>query len=70
MSKEKETSFEERILKAKEILEKLSKPDIALSEGLALYKEGVAELKEAQKRLENAKIEFESIKNEANGEIE
>jgi len=64
MAKEKiEISFEEQIAKAKEILEKLSKPDITLGEGLRLYKEGMEELKSAQKKLEDAKLEFESIKN-------
>ena len=59
-----EISFEDRINRAKEILEKLSKQDIPLSEGLQLYKDGVNELKLAQENLEKAKLEFESIKND------
>ena len=60
MSKEKieEQSFEEKIEKAKELLEKLSNPQITLSDSLELYKDGIKELEEAQKLLDEAKLIF------------
>jgi len=60
MSKEKkeELSFELKIEKAKELLEKLSKPDITLSDSLDVYKTGIKELEEAEKLLDEAKQIF------------
>ena len=60
MSEEKkeELSFELKIEKAKELLEKLSKPDITLSDSLDIYKNGIKELEEAQKLLDEAKQIF------------
>ena len=57
MEKE-EQSFEEKIEKAKELLEKLSNPQITLSDSLELYKNGIKELEEAQKLLDEAKLIF------------
>jgi exodeoxyribonuclease VII small subunit len=51
-------NFEEKILKAKEVLEKLTKSDITLSDSLKLYNEGLKELEVAQKLLEEAKLVF------------
>ncbi|WP_198304497.1 exodeoxyribonuclease VII small subunit [Arcobacter vandammei] len=51
-------SFENRVLKAKEILEKLTKNDITLSDSLKLYNDGIKELELAQKLLEEAKLIF------------
>lgn len=53
-----ELSFENKIEKAKELLEKLSKPDITLSDSLSIYKNGIKELEEAQKLLDEAKQIF------------
>lgn len=60
MSEEKieEQSFEQKIEKAKELLEKLSNPQITLSDSLEVYKTGVKELEEAQKLLDEAKLIF------------
>jgi len=54
-----EMSFEERIEKSKEILEKLMNPEITLSDSVALYKNGTDELKEASKLLDEVKLKFE-----------
>ncbi|RXJ63444.1 exodeoxyribonuclease VII small subunit [Halarcobacter anaerophilus] len=51
-------SFEKKIEKAKELLEKLSNPQITLSDSLDVYKEGIKELEEAQKLLDEAKLIF------------
>ena len=55
-------NFEEKILKAKELLEKLSNPQITLSDSIKLYKTGIKELEEAQKLLDEAKLIF-SVEN-------
>ena len=51
-------NFEQKILKAKEFLEKLSNPQITLSDSISLYKTGIKELEEAQKLLDEAKLIF------------
>ncbi len=56
--KKEEQSFEQKIEKAKELLEKLSSSDITLSDSLSLYKTGIKELEEAQKLLDEAKLIF------------
>jgi exodeoxyribonuclease VII small subunit len=63
-----ETSFEQKIQKAKEIIEKLSDSSLPLDKGMEYFKNGIKELKEASKLLENAKIEFETIENEFLGQ--
>jgi len=55
-------NFEEKIIKAKELLEKLSNPQITLSDSIKLYKTGVKELEDAQKLLDEAKLIF-SVEN-------
>ena len=57
-----EISFEEKVIKAKELLEKLSNPQITLSDSIKLYKTGVKELEDAQKLLDEAKLIF-SVEN-------
>jgi exodeoxyribonuclease VII small subunit len=52
-------SFEEKIKKSKEILDKLMDPEITLENSVKFYKEGLKELQEAQTLLEEAKIAFE-----------
>ncbi len=59
---EENINFEEKIINAKEILEKLTKNDITLSDSLKLYNEGLKELEMAQKLLEEAKLVF-TVKN-------
>lgn len=53
-----QSNFEEKILKAKELLEKLSNPQITLSDSIDVYKIGVKELEDAQKLLDEAKLIF------------
>lgn len=59
--KNDEIGFEERLVKAKEILEKLSKSEITLNDSMKLYNEGIKELEIAQKLLEDAKTKFTTI---------
>jgi exodeoxyribonuclease VII small subunit len=59
MSKENEKLvFEDKIIEAKALLEKLSNPDITLSDSLEVYKSGVKQLEDAQKLLDEAKLIF------------
>ncbi|MGJ0312118.1 exodeoxyribonuclease VII small subunit [Aliarcobacter cryaerophilus] len=59
MEQKKEAlNFEEKIIKAKELLEKLSNPQITINESLKLYNDGLKELELAQKLLEEAKLVF------------
>lgn len=53
-----EISFEDKLTKAKELLEKLSNPQITLNDSMKLYNEGLKELELAQKMLEEAKLLF------------
>lgn len=67
MSKEIEEKlvFEDKIKNAKEILEKLSNPDITLTDSMENYKKGMKELEVAQKLLDEAKLVF-NIENKTN----
>ncbi len=55
---EEKLAFEEKILKAKELLEKLNSQDITLQNSIEVYKSGVKELEEAQKLLDEAQLIF------------
>ena len=57
-------NFEEKIFKAKELLEKLSNPQITLSDSIKVYKTGVKELEDAQKLLDEAKLMFTTANKE------
>ncbi|MGA1932315.1 exodeoxyribonuclease VII small subunit [Arcobacter sp. YIC-464] len=56
--KEEKLVFEDKIIKAKTLLDKLSNPEITLSDSLEVYKNGMKELEEAQKLLDEAKLIF------------
>lgn len=58
IKKQEDINFEDKIIKAKELLEKLSNPQITINESLKLYNEGLKELELAQKLLEEAKLVF------------
>ncbi|PRM89637.1 exodeoxyribonuclease VII small subunit [Aliarcobacter cryaerophilus] len=58
MKKQEDINFEDKIAKAKELLEKLSNPQITINESLKLYNDGLKELELAQKLLEEAKLIF------------
>lgn len=62
----KEINFEQRINKAKEILEKLMSPEITLSNSVEHYKNGMNELQIATKLLQDAELKFEEYQNKDN----
>lgn len=58
------SSFEARIAKAKEILDKLNAQNLSLKDGINLYKDGTKELEMAQKMLEDVRLEYQELKNQ------
>jgi len=58
----KEISFEQKIEKAKKILEQLMQPEITLAQSVKAYEEGIKELNEATKMLEDAQLKIQEIK--------
>ena len=58
IKKQEDINFEDKITKEKELLEKLSNPQITINESLKLYNDGLKELELAQKLLEEAKLVF------------
>jgi len=61
MEQQENESFEEKLAKAKEILEKLGNPEIPLKDAMLEYKKGITILNEASKIIENAKLEYEQL---------
>lgn len=59
-----DSSFEARIAKAKEILDKLNAQNLSLKDGINLYKDGTKELEMAQKMLEDVRLEYQELKNQ------
>ncbi len=59
-----EVSFETKIAKAKEILEKLMDPALPMNESIKAYEEGMKELKEAEKMISDAELQIQIIKNQ------
>lgn len=57
-----DSSFEARIAKAKEILDKLNAQNLSLKDGINLYKDGTKELEIAQKMLEDVRLEYQELK--------
>ena len=57
----KTESFENKLKIAKEILERLSDPEITLKDAMKKYKDGIAILNEATKMIEDAKLEYEKL---------
>ena len=72
MKKKKEInslSFEEHLIKAKEIIQKLESGDCNLDEMLAIYKEGIKSLSYCTKKLNEIEEKIEIIKNEDSSEF-
>ncbi len=59
--KKDEESFEQKLEKAKAILENLSNPELSLADGMKQYQEGIGVLKEATKMIEEAKLEYTKL---------
>jgi len=61
-----EQNFEKELAEIKEIVQKLSDPEITLSDSVKLYKQGQEKLKNASKTLEDAKLEIEEYDAKSN----
>jgi len=59
--KNNEESFEQKLEKAKVILDNLSNPELSLADGMKQYQEGISILKEATKMIEEAKLEYTKL---------
>ena len=59
--KKDEESFEQKLEKAKVILDNLSNPELSLADGMKQYQEGISILKEATKMIEEAKLEYAKL---------
>lgn len=59
--KNEHIGFEEKILEAQKLLEKLIDPEITLGSSVEVYKEGMKELELAQQFLDDAKLEFQEL---------
>jgi len=59
-----EESFEDKIINAKAILEKLMDPALPMNESVKAYESGMNELKAAEKMLEQAQLQIQIIKNQ------
>lgn len=57
----KQESFEQKIVEAQKLLEKLIDPEITLSDSVSIYKDGMKELELAQKLLDEAKLDFKEL---------
>jgi len=64
----KNESFEEKLAYAKEVLDRLMKPDITLEDSVKLYQQGLENLKEANRLIEEAKAKITIIERSYQGE--
>ena len=62
-------SFEEHLVKAKDIIQKLESGDCNLDEMLAIYKEGVDSLNYCTKKLNEIEEKIQIIKNEDSSKL-
>ena len=58
---ENKINFEDKIVDAKDLLDKLLDPNITLSNSVTIYKDGIQKLTQAQKLLDEAKLDFEEL---------
>jgi exodeoxyribonuclease VII small subunit len=58
---ENKINFEDKIVDAKDLLDKLLDPNITLSNSVTIYKDGIKKLTQAQKLLDEAKLDFEEL---------
>lgn len=63
----KTSTFEEKLIYSKGLLEKLMDPEITLEESVKLYEEGLKTIKEAQVMIEKAKLKVETIEKSQSG---
>ncbi|MCR5692998.1 MAG: exodeoxyribonuclease VII small subunit [Bacilli bacterium] len=62
MEKKKELSFEEKLARLNEIVEKVENTTLSLEDAMKLYEEGNALIKDLQKSLDEAEAKIKVIK--------
>lgn len=62
MEKKKELSFEEKLTRLNEIVEKVENTTLSLEDAMKLYEEGNALIKDLQKSLDEAEAKIKVIK--------
>ena len=65
----KPKKFEDKLEYSREILERLSSPEITLDEAMRLYEDGIKNIKDAQNMIEKAQIKIETIQQKHFGDI-
>ncbi|MDA3860809.1 MAG: exodeoxyribonuclease VII small subunit, partial [Melioribacteraceae bacterium] len=63
-------SFEESLLRLKEIAEKLENGEVGLDDSIKLYEEGVKLAKESYATLSEAELKIKELKSELESDIE
>ena len=62
MEKKKELSFEEKLARLNEIVEKVENTTLSLEDAMKLYEEGNALIKDLQKSLDEAEAKIKVLK--------
>ena len=62
MEKKKELSFEEKLTRLNEIVEKVENTTLSLEDAMKLYEEGNALIKDLQKSLDEAEAKIKVLK--------
>ena len=63
----KRETFEEKLTRSKELLDRLMDPEITLEDSVKVYEEGLKNIKSAQTMIEKAKLKVESMSQEQSG---
>ncbi len=63
----KRETFEEKLTRSKELLDRLMDPEITLEDSVKVYEEGLKSIKSAQTMIEKAKLKVETMSQEQSG---
>ena len=63
----KRETFEEKLTRSKELLDRLMDPEITLEDSVKVYEEGLKSIKSAQAMIEKAKLKVETMSQEQSG---
>jgi exodeoxyribonuclease VII small subunit len=63
----KRETFEEKLTRSKELLDRLMDPEITLEDSVKVYEEGLKNIKSAQTMIEKAKLKVETMSQEQSG---
>jgi len=63
----KRETFEEKLTRSKELLDRLMDPEITLEDSVKVYEKGLKNIKSAQTMIEKAKLKVETMSQEQSG---